>query len=164
MEKLRKVFEGIWDIKERIVLAAMVLLLCWNVYRVVYPAKTAEPPSHRPPSRDAGDVSVVDASGFEPRQSQDWAAVYTPHPFWYYSGLGKNTDNKKEVKDAGIKLLGVKKVGKKSRAQLQTESAKRWYDEGEKFESFELLKVDPDAQTCEVRSEGLGKVITLQVQ
>jgi hypothetical protein len=165
MEKLRKLFERLWYSKERIVLAVMVLLLCWNVYRVVYPAKMPEPPAHRPPSRDTGDETLPTVLGFEPRQTEDWAAVYTPNPLWYYSGLRSQTNdrNKQAGREAGIKLLAIQKVRDTYRAQLQTETSRRWYDEGAAFESFVLLKIDPEAGTCEVRSEGQGRVLTLKM-
>jgi hypothetical protein len=159
MDKMRKFFEWLWLSKERFVLAAMVLVLCWNLYRVVYPEKLTELPTHRPPSRTFED-EPLNTTPLAPAQTQDWASVYTPNPFWALSGKS-NKDDDKNV-DAGITLLEVRKVKDKARAKLQTESAARWYDEGESFESFELMSVDLEAKTCQVRSERLGKVITLQ--
>ena len=160
MEKVRKFFEWLWNAKERLVLAVMVMLLCWNVYRVVYPPKPAEPKVHRAPDRSGFD-EIPQVTPLEPAQSQDWASIYTPNPFWYLAGQKINNDTEKP-EDVGITLLDIRQVRGKNRAKLQTESSARWYDEGQQFESFELLSVDPDAGTCQVRSEGSGKVITLR--
>jgi len=162
MDKLRKFFERLWYNKERVVLAIMVGVLCWNVYRVWYPADLLVAAAHSDPQRVSEDEPPVIVPGLEPRQTQDWVAVYTPDPFWYYSQLTTNTEKTKEVQDAGIKLIRIRKVKDEYRAQLQTEGSTQWYTEGDAFESFELLKIDPEAKTCQVRSERLGRVITLR--
>ncbi len=162
MDKLRKFFERLWYSKERAVLAIMVGVLCWNVYRVWYPVPLPEAAAHTAPQRVSEDEPTVNVPGLEPRQTQDWVTVYTPDPFWYYSQLTANTEKTKDVQDAGIKLILIRKVRDEYRAQLQTESSTKWYTEGDAFESFELLKIDPDAGTCQVRSERLGRVITLR--
>ncbi len=38
---------------------------------------------------------------------------------------------------------------------------KSWYYEGDRFESYAIISIDPDAKTCDVRSEAVGGVITL---
>jgi len=163
MDKVRKLAERVWYNKERIVFVIMLGVLCWHVYRVRYPADSPPEKAHNAPGRVQETDAVAQAPGLPPRQMADWAGIYTPNPFWYFSGLTAAANQPKEVVDAGIKLLRIKQVRDKYRAQLQTESSTQWYDEGEPFESFEILKIDPDAGTCQVRSERLGRVITLSL-
>ena len=163
MDKVRKLAERVWYNKERIVFVIMLGVLCWHVYRVRYPAEVPPETPYSEPSRVQETDAMAQSAGLPPRQMADWVGIYTPNPFWYFSGLAAAANQPKEVVDAGIKLLRIKQVKDKYRAQLQTESSTKWYDEGESFESFEILKIDPEAGTCQVRSERLGRVITLSL-
>jgi len=164
MDKVRKIAERLWYSKERIVFVIMLGVLCWHVYRVVYPTPLEGLAEHRAPERVQETAGAAELASLPLRQSADWAGIYTPNPFWYFSGLTAGESGpKKEAVDAGIKLIRIKKVKDKYRAQLQTEGSTQWYDEGESFESFDLLKIDADAGTCQIKSERLGKVITLSL-
>jgi len=163
MDKIRKLAERVWYNKERIVFVIMLGVLCWHVYRVRYPAELPAEIAHNAPGRAQETDAVAQAAGLPPRQMANWTGVYTPNPFWYFSGLTAAANQPKEVVDAGIKLLQIRQVRDKYRAQLQTESSTKWCNEGDPFESFEILKIDPDAGTCQVRSERLGRVITLSL-
>lgn len=46
---------------------------------------------------------------------------------------------------------------------MKTESSEKWYSEGEPFESFVLLKINPQEGTCQVQSVAKGKVYTLKL-
>lgn len=163
MDKIRKLAERVWYNKERIVFVIMLGVLCWHVYRVRYPAELPAEKAHNAPGRAQETDAVAQAAALPPRQMANWTGVYTPNPFWYFSGLTAAANQPKEVVDAGIKLLQIRQVRDKYRAQLQTESSTKWCNEGDPFESFEVLKTDPDAGTCQVRSERLGRVITLSL-
>lgn len=164
MDKFRKIAERLWYNKERMVLAIMVGVLCWNVYKVAYPPPEKEETKHLLPKGaiDADWARANTPASPLPRVSQQWDTVYTPSPFWYYSGQSELTNKRQGPQSAGITLLRIKQVVDKWRAQLRT-TRTAWYDEGESFESFQLLKINPDEGTCEVRSEQLGKVIVLRL-
>jgi len=163
VEKVRKILDRVWNNKERMVLAVMVAILCWHVYKVVYPPKEEALAEHRLPSGAVPEKRLPDVPPPVVRQSMQWDMVFTPNPFWYFSAQKETVSTKEGPKDAGISLLRIRKVGRdKYKAQLRTANTTRWYEEGEGFESFQLLRIDPVAGTCEVRSERLGRVIKLQ--
>jgi hypothetical protein len=164
VEKLRKIGERLWYNKERMVLAILVVVLGWNVYKVVNPPTGEKPPDYRPPSGalppDWRPVEVPLPP--DPRIPGQWEMVYMPNPLWYYSTqspLPKKTGEE----DPGISLLRIRTVRDKACAQLQTANTRKWYYEGDAFESFVLLKINVDEGTCLVRSERLGRNVTLRV-
>ncbi len=163
MDKVRKIAARLWYNKERMVLAIMVALLCWNVYKVMYPPPPAKQTDYTLPKGEVTDVDLpTPPKPFVPRMPQQWDVAFTPNPFWYFSGQKAEGGGDKERQDAGISLLRIKQVGDTWRAQLKT-TRTAWYDEGEQFESFELLKIHPDEGTCEVNSQQLGRVIVLRL-
>jgi hypothetical protein len=157
--------ERLWYNKERMVLVVLVAVLCWNVYKVVSPGEETKEIPHALPKGaiDSNYSSVLPIPPPPPRTSAQWDTIYTPNPFWYFSAQTVSNDNRKGPEDAGIRLLDMKKVRDKHRVKLQTAAAEKWYYEGDAFESFELLSIDPDEGTCQVRSERLGRVITLRL-
>ncbi|NIA16366.1 MAG: hypothetical protein GWP08_20085 [Nitrospiraceae bacterium] len=161
MNKLRNLGIKIWYNKERIVLVVLIGVLCLNVYRLLNPPK--EPPEKRHTHPRGGPVELDPLDMPEPPKIpplKSWNSIYTPSPFWYQTS-GDGDSQSKDNPAADIKLLKIAKVRDKYRAQIQTRSLKGWYNEGDPFESYELISIDPDNGTCEVRSEGAGGVITL---
>ena len=155
-----------WYFKERLILVVVVIALCYCVYRVVYPPPLPE--IGRLP-RPTEDISGVEAPPVPPEVSllslPESYTLTSKNPFWYYSGAPKR-DEKDALREQilnSIHLLSVRKAGDTKKAKIQT-NATRWYDEGSKFEQFELREVNIEDQSCVVYSEGLGDVITLTVQ
>ena len=165
MNKLRKIGERLWLYKERMVFAAMVVVLCWYVYKALNPPEQEDDILMVLPKSEVG--SEVGGVEWPPppaaRRPVDWSSIHKRSPFWYFSTPGATEQNDRGEQDARISLLNIRVVSGRPRAQLQTESSKKWYDEGESFESFELLKIDPEAETCDVYSERLGKVVILEL-
>jgi len=169
VDKLRKAGLWIWLNKERMILLVMVGLLCRQVYAVVYPpAPEVADNLPLPRNPDPEDLPPeIDPPAAQPiaglRSPGEYANLDRSNPFWYYSTQaegGAATDS-----DAiDIQLLDIRVAGTKVRAQLQTKATKKWYDEGDKFEEFQLLDIDPDAGTVEIFSEGQGRQVTLQKQ
>jgi len=155
-----------WNNKERLVFVILLCVLGFYVYKALPQTQDSTEAGYSFP-RDTVDESLVPEMPAPPqaRKLGDWKSVYMPNPFWYLASTSKT--DKGEAggnEDVNISLLRIQKKGKEYRAQLQTAgSAKKWYVEGEQFESFVLLKIDPEAKTCEVHSERLGKTILLKV-
>lgn len=166
MDKIRKILERLWYNKERLVFVILVGVFCWNMYKVLNPEKDPEPPPLAPPKTSLDDERLpIEVPPPPPTpQSTQWTTIYTPNPFWYYSG-GSKDDNQgpKGPEEPEIQLVRIQKVGDRYRAQLRTVNQTKWYDENEEFESFVLLKIDPENKSCQVRSEGSGRVITLRI-
>jgi hypothetical protein len=166
VDKIRKILERLWYNKERIVFVVLVGVFCWNMYKVLNPEKDPDLQPHPQPknSLDGQSLAINVPPPPETQTSAQWATVYTPNPFWYFSGGSKpESDGTKKKDEPEIELVRIQKVGDKYRAQIHTVNQTQWYDENEEFESFVLLKISPEDKSCQVRSEGSGRVITLRI-
>lgn len=162
MDKLQKFFKGIWRYKERIVLAILVCVLAYRVYELFGPGEQPEqvqavtiPPE---PPEIAPNAPAPDPPG-------QYGTLVRRSPFSYYSDAKVDTSGP-SAEELGLKLLRVKEVGGKWRAQVTTPAITRgkWYDEGESFEEFVLESIDPEAGTADVYVERLAKTITLRLR
>lgn len=162
VDKLRKFGEMLWLNKERMILVAMLAILCYQVYEVVYPD---ERPRGTIPKRP-GDADVATKPPQPPDKpsitiSGDYVGLFRRNPFWYASGRNqRNTTSTSS--DIVIKLLDIQDLSGRQRARLQTETTTKWYDVGEKFEQFQLQSVDEAAGTATVYVESQGKEVTIQ--
>ncbi|MCC6142987.1 MAG: hypothetical protein IT368_04170 [Candidatus Hydrogenedentes bacterium] len=168
--QLRKIGTWIWLNKERMFLAALVAVLCYRVYLVVYPpAPEAEVFASVP--KDPEDLDPQTLEEITPGNPpvappplirETWRTLQVRNPFTYYSAEGgSGTGQEQEVEMA---LLDIQVLPNgKERAKIRTASTTKWYTEGEKFEQFELLEIDPDAQTAVVYSEQLAKRLDLKI-
>jgi hypothetical protein len=178
VDKLRKLGAWIWLVKERMILVVMVAFLVYRVYQVVYPPPMEEGPVVRPPKAKLPDDAaerneLVQQATLPPPPPPrellavpgNYAIVHRNNALWYYSAQQGSTDQG-EITAAGLGLylLDIQRVGTRLRARLQTGSTTRWYNEGEKFEAFELLRVDPEQGTVEVYAEQYGRQLTVQLQ
>ena len=167
VDKIRKLAETIWYNKERIVLGVMVCILLWHVYSIFKSPPEDEPKEFGVPRVDNIVNVVKDIAGPpdppKERPVAQWEGIYTPNPFWALSAqssiMSRTTDA-----PADISLIQIQEGRPgKWRARLKT-NVMRWYDEGESFESFQLIKIHPEDNSVLVRSDRLGKVLTLKVQ
>lgn len=173
MDKLRKIGSWFWYNKERMVLIIMVIVLAYRVYGVISPA---EPPSWSPipiPQTELPQTEeerqALGLPGLPPLAPTDglpgtYTSMYDRNPFWYYSGQKDDRDKGIDEKDLNIQLLKIQDAGGKPRAQLRTTSATKWYSEGEQFEEYELVSIDPDTESVVVYSERYSRQFTLKKQ
>ncbi len=169
MNKLRKLGEALWYNKERIVLGVMVCILLWHVYGIFNPKEEAEPQQFRSPSGEniQGAVAKLVAATDPPEERPvgQWEGIYTPNPFWALSAQASTASRTSSSSSDNISLINIQRgPGGKWRAQLKTPSVTKWYDEGESFESFRLMKIDPQSNSVEVHSERSGKTLKLVAQ
>ena len=167
MDKIRKLAETVWYNKERIVLGVMVCVLLWHVYTIFNPPPEEEPKELSVPRKEnIPDVIKDIAAPPDPpvdRPRAQWEGIYTPNPFWALSAQTSVT-SRTATAAADISLIQIQEgKGGKWRARLKT-NVTRWYDEGESFQSFQLLKIHPEDNSVEVRSDRLGKVLPLKAQ
>lgn len=167
MDKIRKLAEAFWYNKERIVLGVMVCILLWHVYSIFNPPPEEEPEEFIIP--DGGRIADVLKEIAAPPDPPDerpvaqWEGIYTPNPFWALSAQSSITSRTSNA-PADIRLIQIMEVRPgKWRARLKT-NVIGWYDEGASFESFQLIKIHPEDNSVEVRSDRLGKVLTLKAQ
>ena len=81
------------------------------------------------------------------------ATLARNNPFVYVPGGGSRTQN---VQETGLTLLRIQDTSAGLRAQIQSKTARKWYSEGESFETFELLSIDPEEGCCWVFAENLN--------
>ncbi len=160
MDKLQKIFKGLWRFKERIVLVALLGVLCFKVYELFVPKELEAaavdlsgkpdppaPPPNRPP---------LDAPG-------QYAGLYRSNAFTYFSDAPTEGGTGLTGREAGIEMLDMKEVQGKWRVQLKTGAAKKWYDEGEEFEEFKVESINPDEKSVVVYAERFAKTVTLRL-
>lgn len=167
MDKIRKLADIIWYNKERIVLGVMVCILLWHVYGIFNPPPEVETKKLVPPSEtNIPKVLSEIAPTPEPPEERpiaQWEGIYTPNPFWALSAQSPVMSRAASA-PADISLIQIQEGrGGKWRARLKT-NVTAWYDEGASFESFQLIKIHPESNSVEVRSDRLGKVLTLKAQ
>jgi hypothetical protein len=165
VNKLRKALAWLWRNKERIVLVILVGALVWQLYKIVGEAEAgfeSKPLPPRPP-REGEYFGPEEPPPPPPLQSpEDWSSLVLRNAFWLFGTDIDGPEDGEGGDDPGIALLQIRPWSDGGfRARLETESAKKWYGEGEKFESFELLHIYPDENTVEVYSEELGRTVTL---
>jgi len=165
VDKLRKFGELLWLNKERLILVAMVVILCYQVYTVVYPNEKPHTKPPLPPKAGPGDAPQPPSPDSAPTLtfSGDYKSVYQRNPFWYYSGRGRTTGSGGPG-EVYIKLLDLQDAagGKPAQAKIQTSTTTQWYPVGDAFEQFRLDSVDLAAGTASVYIESLGQQRTLQ--
>lgn len=171
VDKLLKIGNWLWNAKERMVLAAMFCILCYRAYQVFYPPP---PPQEKRLDFPRKSLEDVDPSFIPPQPRSRipsdlpgaYAGLYNRNPFWYHA-RAQSGQQQKEItpKDLGLSLHAIRQVGGRLRAQLSTMSVKRrWYDEGEKFEEYELQEIDPENNTVVVYAERYARRFTLSIE
>ncbi len=170
MNKIRKIIAWLWLHKERMTLLVMLGILAWYVYQVLKPPDVEDlSAKHKPPLGRLPEVwEEGPGSGppdIIPLPPDDFSNIYRANPFWYSSG-SIPTEGSGDSGDAGsadIKLTSIQTDSDGvSSARLVTQS-RGWYKEGDSFESYQVLRIDATARTCEVYSEELRKSITLSL-
>ncbi|MBI1317455.1 MAG: hypothetical protein GC168_00715 [Candidatus Hydrogenedens sp.] len=169
VDKLRKAGLWVWANKERMILLVMVVLLCRQVYAVVYPPEPEQEASlPLPRTPDPADLPPeVDPPSPEPisglRTPGEYVNLYRKNPFWYYSTRSEGATGS-DSDTLNIQLLDIRVAGSRVTARLKTNAATKWYVKGDKFEEYQLLDIDPEAGTVEIYSESKGTQETLQKQ
>ena len=166
-EKIRKLTSWVWNVKERLILAIMVAVLCQRVYDVMNPKGLgeADPIPHMP----FRDESNVDIPKNPPQIPQDllpesWTLLHKRPPTLFVQPR-RPTDptNPGGPDTSNLELRDIKKSGDGYRVQIFTGQGRpRWYEEGDRFESYEIVFIDPDEETVQVYSEETNRPLTLE--
>lgn len=170
MDKVRKIGNWIWLNKERIVLVVLIVVLCYQVYQIVFPTQMtfAQPLPPRKPNLESLEPEVKPPMDFRqlPRpRLGNYALLYRRNPFWGHSGGGTTTGTTEVTPETlNISLLDIKELGGRVRARLKTSTASKWYDEGEQFEQFQLESIDLDNGEVSIFAEKYGQYVTVKLQ
>lgn len=153
------------------VLAVMVCFLMFRVYQVVSPpddnANSNRLPN--PPRRDL--PPDVETPGRPPQPpppppAQDWSRLWRFDLFQYKQprDVGGGSTDDSDGPDVDITLLRIREVpGQGYKAQMKTASRTGWYSEGDPFEAYELVTIDPDSNCVVIFAEQLERSITVCV-
>ena len=169
VDKLRKFGEFLWLNKERIILVVMVAILCFQVYKVLYPDEKPRGVIPNPPRSLDENSEGFTAPPQPPDKpgitiSGDYVSLFRRNPFWYFSGRNqRGTQDGEEGTEIALVDIQVTAAGV-TRAQLRTATTTQWYTVGDSFEQFRLQSVDVDGQTAVVYVERLSREITLQLE
>lgn len=175
VDKLRKIGAWIWRNKERAVLLVVLVVLGYRGWALMSPRLPPNWSRLQPPKPQLPDdlselaeqnIELPPSPSLRPPADvpEPFASLYQKNPFWYYAGSGASRSEQEiTVEQLNIQLLNLQQVRGKWRARLRTTSTTKWYDEGEQFEEFEVLRINPDEKTVEIRSERYGRNFTLKM-
>ncbi|HPO16532.1 MAG TPA: hypothetical protein PLI09_24060 [Candidatus Hydrogenedentes bacterium] len=170
MDKLVAIGKWLWLNKERFVLLVVMAVFCYRVYVVLNPP---EPPAVAPPTSPRPgpipDELMPPSPPMPPVRSLPggYAGLYNNNPFCYYcKAKGPGGDDIFDPKKLGITLLAIRKLSDgRVRAQLNTTTVqRRWYNEGEQFEEYELQEIDPENNSVVIYSERYARRFTLTME
>ena len=146
----------------------MVAVLCYRVYQVFWPPEPPKEAMLRPPTPGLDKVKDRPPKpGLRPPLDLpgDYTQLYRKNPFSLRGGaLDTGRDEDVTQKDLDITLLDIKQVGDRWRARLRTSAGRRWYDEGDQFEQFQLEEIHSDEKTVVVYAERHAKRLTLHME
>lgn len=143
------------------VLAIMVIFLCFRVYQVVQPPLPPPGGVFQPPRNQL--PPDVETPGSPPRlpgnpTPGNWADLWRNNPFIYVSPGDSNRPNGNSDQALDLEVLNFQEVSDGIwRVRIRSASDRRWYSEGDAFEAYELLSIDPDTECIVVFSEELGR-------
>ena len=173
MGKLLKIRDWVWRNKELMVLIVLVLSLCYQVYKVVYPEKPEElvrrplPKPEIPQEWPGGP----EAPPYLPEMAEKmpYDALLRANPFTVFGGaVEESPDRAVESSESTAVLYKIMtwKEGR-YRAELGTSTGRKKYcEEGDTFgegdDTYQVLSINADAKTVEVVSEKAGRTLVLQ--
>ena len=165
-EKIRKLTAWVWNVKERIILAIMVAILCERVYDVMNPKSVDDAlPIPRKPASDASGVIPPNNPPPPPSDliGESWSLLHIrPVTLFEKPYIGQR--DRDDDFGSNLELQEMRKSGKNYSVKISTGQGRaRWYREGESFESYEIVFIDPDKETVQVYSEEANKTITLNI-
>lgn len=171
--QLRKAGIWIWNQKEKMFLAALLIVLCFRVYLVLSPAqassKTSEPPKKA--AAGGGKLSPDNVPDPPPRpvsqRAEDFRPLVRQNPFtiWSIAATGKSASgSEEETIDVTLNNI-VKWRDGGYRAELSTKVTGKsdWYKEGEVFENYKLMTIDPTSKMVTIYSTAHDKTFELKM-
>lgn len=165
MEKIRYFGNWVWLNKERMVLVVMIVVLCYQVWKVASPSKDNNLIGARHPNPSSNAVDMVEQIPEPPKMPpiERPVSLYRKNPFWYYGSQRSSGQGTTET-EIRLRLVNIQGSGDSARVKLDDGSAEHWYSIGEPFQSYEVISVDAAEGTCVVYSEEYSKQLTLKLE
>jgi hypothetical protein len=164
MDKLRKIGLVLWQNKERMLLVFLVGVLAYRVYKVMTDKSVLPELPVARAAASGGDELPVSKEPPKEGSSENYSSLSQRNPFWYYSARPETASTEGTSAEEEIHLLNIQRSPKGGyAAQIQTRDV-RWYQEGEEFESYQVMKIDPASRSVEVYSGKSGTTLTLTMR
>ncbi len=144
------------------ILAVMVGVLCYRVYQVVNPVENPDEVIQipRPPGQELPpDVDIPEAPPRVPLNHRDLGQnpdFKNRNPF-QYSRQGAQSDSGAELETSEVRVLRVLDQAGTVKAQIESPGTTEWYEEGEQFEAYTLVSINPETKCCEIYFENLRR-------
>ena len=172
--QLRKAGAWLWNQKEKMFLAALLIVLCFRVYLVLSPAQASSKtpdPAKKGATAANNKMSPENVPDPGPRPASERAEDFRPlvrqNPFtiWSIAATGKSTSGSdEETIDVTLNNI-VKWRDGGYRAELSTKVSGKsdWYKEGEVFENYKLMTIDPTNKIVQIYSTAHDKTFELKM-
>ncbi len=168
MNFLRKIGKWCWDKKERMILVLMLAFLGYRIYTVINIAESDTSMTFRSPSTNPDNVQGY---GEPPRMlkstdTADIAPLVRRSPFIYESP-GKSSGGNETLNDEDSRLQVIRILERSDgnhKAQISTGGKKTLLSEGDQFESYQLVSINIEDQSCIIYSENSAKEIVVKVK
>ena len=171
--QLRKAGAWLWNQKEKIFLAALLIVLCFRVYLVLSPAQasTKAADTQKKTAAAGGKLSPDSVPDPQPRpiseRAEDFRPLVRQNPFtiWSIAATGKSASGSDgETIDVTLNNI-VKWSDGGYRAELTTKVSgkSKWYKEGEPFENYKLMSIDPASKIVQIYSSAHAKTFELKM-
>ena len=165
MDKLRKIGEWLWKIKEKIVLCALVIVLCVRVYGVAVKSPPVMPDYRMPKARWEPPEGAMPPSWPDPPDRPDTTKLQENNPFTTRSLRRDSDDMNVQDTRPNLTVLKIQQTPKGPRVEIRTQTVRpKWYEEGEPFESFEIIRIDVENLTVDIYSEEHRNTFTVKVE
>ena len=141
------------------VLAVMVIFLCFRVYQVVQPQPQPPGSNFQPPR---GELPPdVETPGIPPRMPVNpnpgnWTNLWVNNPFIYVPPGVSRPGNGNAGQALNLEVLSFQEVSVGIwRVRIRSASRRGWYSEGDAFETYEILSIDGETKCIVVYAEEL---------
>ncbi len=150
------------------VLAIMVAVFAWQVYKVQNPPDVVEeaaPPIPRVVQpEDLAELGIpVPPPPPPPPPLTDYRTLGRQNMFWYFAGQSAQPTAVEEAPPLTLVNIMAWPDGS-HRAQIQTAASRQWIGEGEDFEDYTLVSIDAAAGTVEVYDAKRNRTVVLERQ
>jgi len=161
---LRKAGIWLWNQKEKTVLIALLFVLCYRVWVVVNPPEQGsvttggpEPPPRALPAAQPPERPLAE-------RAEDYRPLVRANPFTIYGVVQDTKGTGDGTPSIDARLIQILKWHDGWRAEIVTQGRPKRYQVGEKFQTYQLLSIDPDNNSVVIDAEQLGRQIELKAE
>lgn len=142
----------------------MLAILTWRVTEVLRPAEDLEGPIIALPGSDPPPIEIEIGPPPPPPEAVPLEPLIRRNPFWVRASPG-GADGAGAADDVVLEVLSIQQQPNGTKmARIQTETATKWYPEGESFESYVLREVNAEEGYIVIWSENLREEIRREVR